>query len=425
MTLPNEIDRPLDVAIIGGGASGLATAWMLDPVHRVVLYERAGVLGGHIRTLGRNVTCPALPANVFLDTGVVELDRENFPLVHRYLCALGVSVSDLVDGGSTSLFLPDGTHYCSPALADAESRAQSERMQARARLLPLALRRRRFLRRTARLAPADLEHASIEAFLSDDDFSLWVRSLLMYAYSMPYESVREISAAMAIPMLRDFLKPNHWTRVEGGMAAYVERVAASLEAAIVLGARVRVRRTPDAVEIVEEDGSARRFDAVVLAVPPHRLLEVLLDPTPEESARFGSFEGGTIETIVHTDAMLRARTGVVHRTEFDLFALPDGSHGYDAYLNRLAGLPTDHPPHYGLAFGLERALDASKILHRQRHDVAHYTERALEHRTDIERSQGERRTFVVGAFLGDGLHEGAIRSALAVSRALGGRSLAP
>ncbi len=64
------------IAIVGGGASGLITAWLLDRAHEVTLFERAPVLGGHIRTLGRNAPRGDLPAGLWLDAGVVEFSRE-------------------------------------------------------------------------------------------------------------------------------------------------------------------------------------------------------------------------------------------------------------------------------------------------------------------------------------------------------------
>jgi predicted NAD/FAD-binding protein len=247
---------------------------------------------------------------------------------------------------------------------------------------------------------------------------------LMYAYSTPYDEVARIAASMAVPMLRLFLRPNRWTRVPGGMSRYVDRVAQRLCGEIVLGARLRgVRRTKTGVDVVDEAGHTRRFDRVVLAVPPHRVLQVLLDPSDDERTNFESFAGRTVETWVHTDAPLHARFGATHRSEFDLFDLPNGVHGYDAYLNRLAGLPTETPPHYSLAYGLDQFLDERSVIHRQRHDVAIYSDRALASRAAIDRAQGERSTYVVGAFLGDGLHEGAVRSALHVADRLGGRTL--
>ena len=39
------------VAVIGGGASGLLTAWMLQDEHDVVVYEADDRLGGHVHTV--------------------------------------------------------------------------------------------------------------------------------------------------------------------------------------------------------------------------------------------------------------------------------------------------------------------------------------------------------------------------------------
>lgn len=414
----------LDVAIVGGGAAGLATAHLLDEAHRVVLFEKEPRLGGHVRTLGGNVACESLPEGVQLDAGVIEFDRGNFPFFHALMRSLGVEVETLSPGGASQLFLADGTHYHSPEALRAEHPEALAELRARVELVPLLLRRRRFLRTTRAMGEAELAASPIERFLSDDDFSTWVRSLLMYAYSTPYEEVRAISAAMALPMLRAFLWPNDWTRIPGGVHRYVEAIARGLRGEVVLDAAISgVTRSAEGVLVRTRDGAERRFDRVVLAVPPHRVLSLLPDADEAERALFDHFEGGTVETLVHTDTALHERVRSHYRSEFDLFELPSGDHGYDAYLNRLAGLPTDRPPHYGLAFGLEAAIDPAKVIHRQVHDVAIYSERALRTRAGIEARQGERHTFFAGAYLGDGLHEGAIRSALAVVERLGGRTL--
>ena len=46
----------MKIAVIGGGASGMATAYLLDKQgHQVTVFERQPILGGHIRTLNKNV----------------------------------------------------------------------------------------------------------------------------------------------------------------------------------------------------------------------------------------------------------------------------------------------------------------------------------------------------------------------------------
>lgn len=410
------------VAVVGGGASGLAAAWLLDPSHEIRLYESAPMLGGHVRTLGGNVPCPALPPGVRLDAGVVEFDRADFPAFHAWMAELGVDVRRLPEAGSSNLLLAGGRHFHSPGALVAEHPGLSERLTEGAHLLPLMLRLRRFRLETA---GADATRSgTVERFLSDDDFSTWVRCLLMYAYSMHYDEVQQLSAAIAVPMLRDFLETNDWTHVVGGVSTYVDAVARSLRGTVRLGAAITaIHRDAEGVTLTHADGAPERFDAVVLAVPPHRVLPLLADADATEHRWFEAHAGRTVETVIHTDTGPYTRRGLHSPTEFDLFELANGRHGYNAYLNRLAGLPDPGPVSYGLAFDMDSELDPATILHRQAHDVALYTDRALSQRQAILEANGRRRTWFVGAWLGDGLHEGAVRSALDVAGRLGGREL--
>lgn len=410
------------VAIMGGGASGLAAAWLLDPAHEVHLYEQARMLGGHIRTAGGNTPCPGLPAGVRLDAGVIEFDRVDFPAFHAWMAALGVTVRDLPLSGSTNLFLADGRHFHSPGALTEEHAGLFERLEGAAQLVPLMLRFRRFQRQTATVDARS--RGEVDRFLSDDDFSVWVRCLLMYAYSLHYDEVHQLSAALAVPMLRAFLEPNAWTHIPGGVSTYVDAVVRTLRGEVHVDARILgIRRDEHGVTLRHEGGAEARFDHVVLAVPPHRVLPLLSDADATERAWFGAHTGHVVETVLHTDDGPYRRRGVHAPTEFDLFELQSGGYGYNAYLNRIADMPDPGPVAYGLAFDMGSEIHPATVLHRQTHDVGLYSDPALAYREAVIAGNGRRRTSFVGAWLGDGLHEGAVQSAISVADRLGGRSL--
>ena len=98
----------MKIAIIGGGAAGMATAYLLDKQHDVSVFEKQPILGGNIRTLNKNVTGVALDPNVILDNGVIEFQRENFPNFHRLMQVLNVPLSE--GRTSSELFLEQRTH---------------------------------------------------------------------------------------------------------------------------------------------------------------------------------------------------------------------------------------------------------------------------------------------------------------------------
>ena len=406
------------IAIIGAGASGLATAWLLDGAHQVTVFERAAVPGGHIRTLGRNAPRGDLAPGIFLDAGVVEFGRENFPTVHRLFEALKVPLRAVP--GTTALHRLHGPPLYSPgAIRDLP---QLQRLRAKLRLPRAGLQRQRFMART-KLPPAALEGRPLGDFLGEPPYSDWMQLLVTYAYSIPTPQVPGLAASISVPMLRAFCTPNSWTAVEGGSYAYVERLLGQLKGAVHTSARVEaVRRSADGVEI-SVDGQTLRFDAVVLATPPDQVLALLADPDEAERRRFGAWQANRTHTLVHADPGLYARRGIPIATEFDVFELPGGEGGYNACLDRLAGLPSGGPMRFGLALGLDAEIDPAKVLLRQPHHTAAFTVAALAPREEVRATNGHRATWYAGAWLGDGLHEGAISSAVAVLGALGGKIL--
>ncbi len=410
----------LEVAIIGGGAAGLATAYLLDGRHRVTLYEREPILGGNIRTLGRNVACSRLPAGVQLDAGVIEFSPEHFPLVHRLLAELGVRPQPVPV--STGLILRSGVQLRALGKIFGPGLRPRERVASLARLLRHAPEFIRFRRRARRAAadPADLYRLELDALLERGPISEWMRLLMVYAYSIPRARVGELPAALAIPTLRQFTGPVTWTRVPGGVYAYVERLLARLRGRVVTGAAIAgVRRDPEGAELLIED-QWRRYDRIVFATTPEQVLALLRDPSDDERRRFAAWEEHEAVTLIHDDTGMYDRRGLRDYAEFDLFEQPAG---YTAYLNRLSGLETARPPHYLFSYNLESEIDPARVLHRQRHRAPGYTVRALASRPEILADNGARNTFFAGAWLGDGLHEGAIWSAVQVAKALGGRPL--
>lgn len=413
------------IAILGGGAGGLAASWLLDPAHDVTLYEREAVLGGHVRTAGGNVPCPGLPAGLRLDVGVQDFSRSRSPTLHAWLRALGVPAAARAVDPATRLFRRDGRRLAVPCALGDDHPTPLDRARAWAAQHPLARALRAFLRATERRPADELSARTVGSFLGDDAFAAWVCARLACEFFTPASRVRGLSAAIAVPTLREALVGGARSHLPDGVSAYVDRAAGSLRRGVRLGARLRgVIRHRAGVTVRDEAGHDERFDAVVLALPPHRVLPVLLDASEAERARWSPWQGEVRHTVLHRDPAPWARRGAPRSAALDLFEGESGGFGSNATLDRgAARAPRDERADYALAFGLDHELDPAKVIHRQPHDVAEYSQRSLATREVIERAQGERGTWVVGAFLGDGLHEGAVSSALRVAGRLGGRSL--
>ncbi|MEO8395496.1 MAG: FAD-dependent oxidoreductase, partial [Chloroflexota bacterium] len=77
------------VAIVGGGAAGLVTAWLLETDHQVTLYEKEDRLGGHAHTLNLEVAGEA----VAIDAGFEFISDTMFPVFMRFLKLLNAPVA--------------------------------------------------------------------------------------------------------------------------------------------------------------------------------------------------------------------------------------------------------------------------------------------------------------------------------------------
>ena len=69
-----------------------------------------------------------------------------------------------------------------------------------------------------------------------------------------------------------------------------------------------------------------------------------------------------------------------------------------------------------MAFNLDNVIAKQEIIHIQEHHTPLYTVESFRYRNEIIATNGDNHTYHVGAYLGDGLHEGAVSSAMQVAQ---------
>ena len=408
------------IAIIGGGSAGLVTAHLLDRVHQVTLFEKLPILGGHVRTLNRNVECNLDP-DLILDAGVIEFERRNFPTLMRLFDSLGCVTRPVP--GTTTFWTHDGIHHVSAGSMKRGEEPLSVRLRQLIDLLELRLQGFRFNRRT-KLPESTLDMLTLGDLLTDSDADRWAALLATYAYSIPYDRVLRMPASLTIPTLRAFEHAQAWVSLEGGSWDYLGRILERFSGKVHTDAQIaRVARHRGGVEVQMASGDVCSFDKVVFAAPPDQTLEMLEDPSEAERLRFGEWHGNHIHALVHRDKGLYQRRRLEVMTEFDVIETAPGKGGYNCYLNTLCGVPESDERAFGLAFGLDEWIDPDDVIHRQEHHTPDYTVAAHRWHHEVSSCNGENHTFHVGAWLGDGLQEGAVTSAVAVAELLDGASI--
>jgi uncharacterized protein len=402
------------IAIIGGGASGMVTAYLLDKQgHDVTVFERQPMLGGHIRTLNQNVQPNHSDCTEVLECGVLE-----FPTVFYHFIALmqdlGVELEPINIG--SAIFFKNGYNLLSIGMIQ-RNFTGIKRLIEYFRIDTLYLQSVGLWMRMRFADLKDFYNHSLSYYLKRPSVSnTWLKLLIMYSYSMPLALVDDFPAELAMPVLRDDVAVN-WVRIKGGVYSYIEKILARFKGKVVLNAGIdKIFRNADMVKIVRLTGETQDFDKVVFATPPDQIMALLADPITAETRRFSAWAANHAKTVLHKDDSMYDRYGVQEPSEFDFFQT---SHqwGYNSCLNQLCDITS--PQHHFLSFQLEEIVAPDRVIHVQEHHTPLYTTESFRYRDEVVATNGENHTYYAGAYLGDGLHEGAISSAVRVAQLIG------
>jgi uncharacterized protein len=403
----------MKIAIIGGGASGIVTAYLLQKQgHQITIFEREPTLGGHIRTLNQNIQPNQSDCHLILENGVLE-----FPTTfHNFIALMAELEIELepVNIGS-ALFLKNGSHYLSKVAID-RNFIGIKRLIESWRMNLFYLRAASLLIAAKFWKIIDFRDRSLaDSFQQPSIQNTWLKLFAMYSYSIPFPQIDDCPAELVIPTLRDDVFVD-WVRIKGGVYSYIQKILSRFKGEILLGVEIAaIRRTATGVTVELAGAKSHEFDKVVFATPPDVVLKLLADPHPDEIVRFADWQGNHVQTLLHTDADMYAPYRIKEGSEFDFFETDKqhGDWGYNARLNQLCGISS--PVQYSLSFNLGSLIAPDRILHRQQHHTPLYTVAAFRHRHEIIATNGDYHTYHVGAYLGDGLHEGAITSAIRVA----------
>ena len=419
-----QASRPLNIAVVGSGISGLSAAWLLSSRHDVTVYEAADRLGGHSNTVEVEVG----GRRIAVDTGFIVYNEATYPNLTAMFRHLGVetAASDM----SFAVSLDDGRlEYNGTDLKGLFA-------QRRNLLNPRFWVMLRDLLRFYREAPAHagrLGLTTLGEFLTEQGYGRAFRDdhLLPMAaaiWSAPPQVMLDYPAESFIRFCDNhgLLKVSGrpvWRTVDDGSRRYVEKLAGSLGDRIRLGCAVeRIDRTAAGIDLLDRHGGRTHFDEVVIATHADQALRLLADPAPEEQELLGAFRYARNFAVLHDDETLMPRrrsvwaswnyTGRRERSE----AASDLSVTY--WMNRLQPLATERS--LFVTLNPTRAPRRGATLFEQGYDHPVFDAGALCAQRHLWSLQGRRRTWFCGAHFGAGFHEDGLQAGLAVAEALGG-----
>ena len=409
------------IAIIGGGISGMAAAWLLAPRHRVTLYEAEPRLGGHARTV-----LAGLRGDQPVDTGFIVFNYANYPHLTRLFRELDVPVekSDMSFGASV-----DGGRV-EYALTSLGALAGQRRNLLRPGFYRMVQDIFRFNARAEAAAVSD--DVTIGDLVRELGLGDWFRRYYLLPicgaiWSTPPEGVADFPARTLVRFFRNHALlgatgQHQWWTVSGGSVEYVRRLATHLGAmgcTIRTGAPVAsVRRDATGVEIAATGAPAERYDQVILACHSDQALRLLERPSPAERSALGAIRYQNNAMVLHRDAaqMPRRRACWSSWVYTADSTRPSPAIGVTYWMNRLQNIPERDP--LFVTLNPVRPVREEMVYDRAtfRHPV--FDRAALAAQKRLDALQGQNRTWFAGAYLRHGFHEDGFASALRIARRL-------
>ena len=422
--LPNREKGYVQIAVVGTGVAGLATAWLLHRRHAVTVFEAAPRLGGHVNTVqvalgGREVA---------VDAGFIVFNEVTYPLLTRLLAHLEVPTQPSRMSFSASI----GDAAVEYAGGSLTSLFAQRRNAVRPSFLRMLLDIRRFNELGRRHLQEDAaDGPSVGQFLDRHGFgrglSDWYLLPMAAAiWSAPVAQMRDYPARSLLTFFANhglLIVRGHspWRTIGGGSHRYVERLAAEFRPRVRLATPVAgIRRWPWGVELRDKRGERHLFDQVVLACHADQSLALLEDATPHERAILGAFRYQPNRAVLHRDAALMPRQRAAWASWNYLAPArldPQARVSATYWMNRLQRLPVRQ----NLFVSLNPLREPDQRLVDGEFDYAHpvFDAASVAAQRRMPLIQGRGGVWYGGAWLGYGFHEDGLRSALAVALELG------
>jgi len=424
------------IAIVGGGVSGLIAARQLVRHHQVTIYEAGDRAGGHCH------------AHRFSQDGhehAVELGFFSFyepayPHLTRLLKQLRIPTQRV----DMSFHHQDAIHNVSCVASMAQplmiSPASLARREWRHWMITLprlwrCLKRYGDRSRYMTYCLGDMldEHRIPERFAN-----LFVFQAIRFAYGLSRKQSMQMPVWFVFDLLErcDMLRLSrrrHWRRLTVGSDQYVERLVSPIQENLSLRTPVKeIRRSATGITIVCEDGTVSKFDHAVIATSAEQALRMLVAPSTAEQQVLGNIRYQTMNVWLHNDARI---------------VQPVPARNISYYLrmqqSRMFGSADDDPFHMEIHFDVGHIMntrqldntfvscdpvsppDEDEVIGRSSFRHAIIDVPAVKSQSRHSEISGADRIHYCGAYWGNGLHDSAISSGLAVARELDVLSLVP
>lgn len=408
------------IAVVGGGISGMMSAWMLHKNHEVTLFQNQDYLGGHTHTHDFEADGKIWP----VDSGFIVYNNKTYPNFIRLLERLGV------EGRPTTMSFSvmserDNLEYNGTSINSLFAQRINFVRPKFWRMISGIVAFNAACKKIVSEPPND---ETLGAFLKRHGFPAelglyYIKPMTAAVWSAGTRCVEDMPIHFIARFFENhgFLNINdrpQWYTVKGGSRSYARKIAEAL------GPSIRMRQTVGGVKresgrpYVKVDGQDwQAFDHVIMACHSDEALALLKDPSAAEASVLGDIPYVSNDILIHTDVRMMPKRKLAWAAwNYHLFDADSDDVSVTYNMNILQGHTC--PTQFMVSLNCKNHVDERKILKKlsYRHPV--YTTKTVGAQGRHSEISGINGTHFCGAYWANGFHEDGVVSALRVVKAI-------
>ena len=398
----------MKIAVIGSGISGLSASYYFSKKYKVDLFEQDDHFGGHSYTYDIKEDNKIIA----VDLGFIVFNEQTYPNLIRFFNELNVPFEK--SNMSFSVSIKDtNVEYGGSGF---NAIFANKKNLLNFKFLKMINEIINFYKTAPSLINTETSNVTLGDYLKSSKLSKYfieyhIIPMVAAIWSMPFQKAKEMPLKLFLNFFTNhglFKLKNRpqWFTVSNRSRTYVKKVLEKISGEVFKNYKVsKILRSENNVRILIGN-EYLDYDHVILASHADQSLELLDEPSLEESEILKKFTYVSNEAYLHRDENLMP----IRKSAWSSWnSISKNENTCVTYwLNKLQNLNSEK--NYFLTLNPVEAIDKNKIIKKIHFTHPYFNKDNVALQKDLNKLQGKKRTWFCGSYFGYGFHEDGLKS---------------